>query len=400
MAGVDRSRESKLVRNVEVSTERVTIVMPCLNEAETLAKCIRDAFAAIEKLGVAGEVVIADNGSTDGSPDIAQREGARVIRVPVRGYGAALMAGIESARSEYVLMADADGSYNFFHLPRFVAALDSGADLVMGNRFKGGIQRGAMPALHKHFGNPVLSFVGRLFFHTPVGDFHCGMRAFRKSSIEQLRLQTTGMEFASEMVVKATLLNLKIAEVPTTLSPDGRSRPPHLETWRDGWRHLRFMLLYSPTWLFLYPGIFLVTVGTAIGCWLIPGPRSIGRVTFDVDTLAYAFACLLVGFHVCVFAISAKTFGISEGLLPKDPKMERWWVLIKLETGLLVGGALLLVGLIATARAFLMWYSTGFHALKATEALRLTLPGATALMLGAEVVFSSFFLSLLGVRRK
>jgi len=378
----------------------VTVVMPCLNEAETLAQCIRDAFAAIKQLGAAGEVVIADNGSTDGSPDIARREGARVVDVPVRGYGAALMGGIEAAKGEYVLMADADGSYDFFHLPRFTNALESGADLVVGNRFKGGIRDGAMPRLHRHLGNPVLSFLGRLFFRAPIGDFHCGMRAFRKSAIERLRLQTTGMEFASEMVVKAMLLHLKIAEVPTTLSPAGRSRPPHLETWRDGWRHLRFMLLYSPTWLFLYPGIFLLIVGTLVGGWLVPGPRRIGHVTLDVDTLAYALACVLIGFHVCVFAISAKTFGVTEGLLPKDPKMERWYAYIKLETGLAVGAALLAFGFIATAGAFLMWYRTGFHELLATEALRLSLPGATALMLGAEVVFASFFLSLLGIKRK
>ncbi|MBV9269186.1 MAG: glycosyltransferase family 2 protein, partial [Acidobacteriaceae bacterium] len=281
----------------------VSIVLPCLNEAETLEACVRQALAAIEASGVAGEVVVADNGSSDGSQGIAIRSGARVVDVPVRGYGAALMAGIEAARGQYVLMADADGSYNFSHLPRFIHALRNGADLVMGNRFRGGIEPGAMPFLHRYLGNPVLSFLGRLFFRAPVGDFHCGIRAFDRTAIRRLHLTTTGMEFASEMVVKASLEGLRIAEVPTTLTPDGRSRPPHLRTWRDGWRHLRFLLLYSPRWLFLYPGILLMLLGIAIAAWLIPGERTVGHVTFGIDTLAYALGCILVGFHACVFAV-------------------------------------------------------------------------------------------------
>src|ERR1700760_783421 len=246
----------------------VTILMPCLNEAETLAFCVRQAVAALRDNNIAGEVVVADNGSTDGSQKIATDEGARVVAVPIRGYGAALMAGIESAKGKYVLMADADGSYDFGHRPHFLPKLEEGTDLVMGNRFRGEIKPGAMPPLHKYLGNPVLSFIGRLFFGIPVRDFHCGIRAMRRDAILGLNLRTTGMEFASEMVVKASLANLRLTEVPTTLSPDGRSRPPHLRSWRDGWRHLRFLLLYSPRWLFFYPGIFTLIVGLALSAAL------------------------------------------------------------------------------------------------------------------------------------
>jgi glycosyltransferase involved in cell wall biosynthesis len=378
----------------------VSIVMPCLNEAETLHTCIRSARAAIERAGLRGEVIVADNGSTDGCQMIALEEGARVVDVSVRGYGAALLAGIDAARGEYVLMADADASYDFSHLARFVQALDSGADLVMGNRFQGGIQAGAMPALHKYLGNPVLSFLGRLFFRAPVGDFHCGMRAFRKAAIQALHLNTTGMEFASEMVVKASLRKLAIVEVPTTLSPDGRSRPPHLRTWRDGWRHLRFLLLYSPRWLFLYPGLLLMLLGILGSAWLIPGERTINHVTFDIDTLAYALGCILIGFHICIFAISAKVFGISEGLLPPDPAFHRWFKRASLETGLAAGGILLCLGIAAGVYAVVTWHSSGFGHLSPTHALRITLPSITAVMLGVETIFSSFFLSLLGLKRR
>jgi glycosyltransferase involved in cell wall biosynthesis len=374
--------------------------MPCLNEAETLAACVRKALAAIQATGLEGEVLVADNGSTDGSQGIAIREGARVVNVPVRGYGAALMAGITSARGEYILMGDADDSYDFSHLPRFIKALDGGADVVMGNRFKGGIRPGAMPFLHKYVGNPVLSFLGRLFFRAPVGDFHCGMRAFTKSAVQTLNLRTTGMEFASEMVVKASLTGLNIAEVPTTLSPDGRSHPPHLRTWRDGWRHLRFLLLYSPRWLFLYPGLFLIVAGLLIVAALLPGPRTVGHVTFDVDTLVYALGCVLLGFHACVFAVSAKIFGISEGLLPRDPEFERWFRYLDLETGLLAGGTLLAFAFGTAVYALYMWYRSGFGHLLPARALRITLPSMAALMVGVEVIFTSFFLSLLGLTRR
>lgn len=378
----------------------VSVVMPCLNEAETLGVCVKKAHDAIRAYQRVGEVVVADNGSTDGSQAIAAQQGARVVNVAVRGYGAALMSGIESARGEYVLMADADDSYDFSHLPRFVDALDRGADLVIGNRFKGGIRPGAMPFLHKYLGNPVLSFLGRLFFRAPVNDFHCGLRAFRKSAIERLHLQTTGMEYATEMVVKASLLGLNIAEVPTTLSPDGRSRPPHLRTWRDGWRHLRFLLLYSPRWLFLYPGVFLALIGLIISAWLLPGPRTIGNVTLDVDTLVYAIGTLLVGVHFCVFALGAKIFGIQAGLLPRDPGFEKWFRYFNLETGLSVGILLLVAGLSTALYAVSVWHRSGYGQLLPTQALRITLPSVAALMLGVEAIFASFFLSLLGLTRK
>jgi glycosyltransferase involved in cell wall biosynthesis len=374
--------------------------MPCLNEAETLATCIRKAWAAINSNQFSGEVIIADNGSTDGSQSIAVREGARVINVPVRGYGAALLAGIEAAKADFVLMADADDSYDFSHLPRFLSALQSGADLVMGNRFSGGIRPGAMPWLHRYLGNPVLSFLGRLFFHAPINDFHCGIRAFNKHSVERLHLTTTGMEFASEMIVKASLMGLEMTEVPTTLSPDGRSRPPHLRTWRDGWRHLRFLLLYSPRWLFLYPGIALCVFGLALAGWLIPAQRTIGHVRLDVDTLAYALGCILVGFHACVFAVSAKIFGIQEGLLPNDPAFDKWFRHVTVEGGLVGGILLCLAGLAGTGYAVSLWYGTGFGNLDPTLSLRITLPSVTALMLGVETIFTSFFFGLLGLNRR
>src|SRR6202042_2802529 len=263
----------------------VTILMPCLNEAETLAFCVRQAVAALRDNNIAGEVIVADNGSTDGSQKIATDEGARVVPVPIRGYGAALLAGIEAARGKYVLMADADASYDFGQLPRFLAKLEEGNDLVMGNRFSGEIKPGAMPPLHRYLGNPVLSYIGRLFFNIPARDFHCGIRAFRRDAMLDLNLRTTGMEFASEMVVKSSLANLRLSEVPTTLSPDGRSRPPHLRTWRDGWRHLRFLLLFSPRWLFLIPGATLLAVGMVLSVAVLPGPLVLGGITLDVNTL-------------------------------------------------------------------------------------------------------------------
>jgi glycosyltransferase involved in cell wall biosynthesis len=318
----------------------------------------------------------------------------------VRGYGADLAAGIEGAQGKYVLMADADDSYDFSHLPRFLEALDAGSDLVMGNRFRGGIKPGAMPLLHRYLGNPVLSYIGRLFFGIPVRDFHCGIRAFRKDAILKLRLKTTGMEFASEMVVKASLMGLKISEVPTTLSPDGRTRAPHLRTWRDGWRHLRFLLLYSPRWLFLYPGLAASLVGFLLTLWLLPSQRSIGRLHFDVDTLTYAIGLMLIGFHVCVFAVSAKVFGTREGLLPPNPKFERLFRYVTLETGLAFGGILLLAGFGTMLYSVELWHQAGFGPLSPTRLLRLTLPSAASLMLGVEVIFSSFFLSLLGLRHQ
>src|SRR6202789_278413 len=324
----------------------VTILMPCLNEAETLAFCAREAVAALRDNNISGEVLVADNGSTDGSQKIGTDEGARVVPVPVRGYGAALMAGIEAAHGKYILMADADASYDFGQLPRFLTKLEEGNDLVMGNRFGGEIKPGAMPPLHRYLGNPVLSFIGRLFFNIPARYFHCGIRAFRRDSMLDRDLRTTGMEFASEMVVKSSLAGLRLAEVPTTLSPDGRTRAPHLRTWRDGWRHLRFLLLFSPRWLFLIPGVVTFFVGVLLSLWLIPGPRTVGRWTLDVDTLTYALGLVLIGAHISVFAVSARVFGTHEGFLPPNPKFERIFKYINLEVGLLFVAALLLLGLV------------------------------------------------------
>ncbi|MBV9301665.1 MAG: glycosyltransferase family 2 protein [Acidobacteriaceae bacterium] len=383
-----------------ISENVISVVMPCLNEAETLATCIRKARSAIQETGVTGEVIVADNGSTDGSQQIAAREGARVVPTPVRGYGAALMGGIDAASSKYILMADADDSYSFSHLPRFLEALNRGADLVIGNRFKGRIEPDAMPPLHRYLGNPVLTLLGKLFFKAPVGDFHCGIRAFSKTAIQSLQLRTTGMEFASEMIVKASLAGLRIVEVPTNLSPDGRTRRPHLRTWRDGWRHLRFLLLYSPRWLFLYPGTILLVVGCLATIWLLPRERAIGSVHFDVGTLAYALAALLIGFHTCVFAVSAKIFGISERLLPADPKFERWFQYVTLEKGLAFGVLLLLVGFADAIYGLWRWAQSGFGPLTASLSIRLSLPAAAAVMLGVEVILTSFFLSLLGMKRR
>ena len=378
----------------------LTILMPCLNEAETLAFCVRQAVQAIQDSGISGEVVVADNGSTDGSQAIAVAEGARVVNVPVRGYGAALIAGIEAARGEYVMMADADASYHFEHLPRFLPKLNEGYDLVMGNRFAGAIEPGAMPPLHRYLGNPVLSAVGRIFFGIPVRDFHCGLRAFRRDSILGLNLRTTGMEFASEMVVKTSLAGLRMTEVPTTLSPDGRSRAPHLRSWRDGWRHLRFLLLYSPRWLFFYPGLAALTVGIILSALLIPGPLPVAGHTLDVDTLTYALGLVLIGAHITVFAVSAKVFGTQEGFLPPNPQFERLFKIITLETGLVFGCFLLLVGAVILGYAFHLWHAAAFGNMSPTRMLRLTLPSATAFMLGVEVIFGSFFLSLLGLNRR
>ncbi|MDR3745828.1 MAG: glycosyltransferase family 2 protein [Acidobacteriaceae bacterium] len=382
----------------------LTILMPCLNEAETLAFCVRQAVQAIQASGVAGEVVVADNGSTDGSQQIARAEGARVVDVPTRGYGAALIAGIEAARGKFVMMADADASYHFEHLPRFLCKLNEGYDLVMGNRFAGGIERGAMPPLHRYLGNPVLSTIGRIFFSIPVRDFHCGLRAFRRDAILALNLRTTGMEFASEMVVKSSLAGLRMTEVPTTLSPDGRSRPPHLRSWRDGWRHLRFLLLYSPRWLFFYPGLAALVVGLILSAALLPGPLVLhfwgATHSLDVDTLTYALGLVLVGTHITVFAISAKVFGTQEGFLPVNPQFERLFKFITLETGLLFGCLLLLIGAGILGYAIFLWHAAGFGPLSPTRMLRLTLPSVTLFMLGVEVIFGSFFLSLLGLNRR
>lgn len=381
-------------------TLELTIVMPCLNEAETLATCIGKAQLALREADIAGEVVIADNGSSDGSIEIAESMGARVVKVHAKGYGNALMGGIAAAAGEYIMMGDADDSYDFGHAPRFVEQLRKGADVVMGNRFRGGIQKDAMPPLHRYFGNPALTRLGRLFFGSPVGDFYCGLRAFRKDAYERMALRTTGMEFATEMVVKATLLQMKIAEVPTTLSPDGRSRPPHLRTWRDGWRTLRFFLLYSPRWLFLYPGGLLMLAGLALCAWLVPGPRPFKGVTLDVDTLMFAAAAVILGFQAVTFALFTKIFAISEGLLPEDPRLTKMFQYVTLETGILSGSGLFLLGLTVSIWAVHVWSTQHFGPLDTGIMLRRVIPAVLLLTLGGQVIFSSFFMSVLGLKRR
>jgi glycosyltransferase involved in cell wall biosynthesis len=378
----------------------LSIVMPCLNEAETIETCIRKAQASLEENGIRGEVVIGDNGSTDGSQAIAEKLGARVVPVDVKGYGAALRGGITAARGKYVIMGDADDSYDFSNLAPFIEKLREGFDLVMGNRFKGGIQPGAMPPLHRYLGNPVLTGIGRLFFYSPAGDFHCGLRGFSKAAFDAMDLQTTGMEFASEMVVTSTLLKLKIAEVPTTLSPDGRSRPPHLRSWRDGWRHLRFMLMYSPRWLFLYPGLFMILTGFAVGLWLLPGPQTLNGVTFDVHTMLYASGLVFIGFQAVQFAMFTKVFAVTEGLLPEDPRLSRAFKYITLEVGLIVGALIFLAGVVGTGVAIADWRGANFGDLKPTHELRIIIPSTLALALGSQTMLASFFFSVLGLKRQ
>jgi glycosyltransferase involved in cell wall biosynthesis len=378
----------------------LSVVMPCLDEAATVGVCVKKAVDALERHGIRGEVVIADNGSTDGSQQIAREAGARVVPVERRGYGSALQAGIAAARGEFVLMADADDTYDFSQLDQFVAKLREGYDLVMGNRFQGKILPGAMPPLHRYLGNPVLTGLGRLFFKSPVGDFHCGLRAFRKDAIERLGLRTLGMEFASEMVVKASRFRLRIAEIPTTLAPDRRDRAPHLRTWRDGWRHLRFLLLYSPRWLFLYPGIALIVFGIALSAALLPRPRSVGNVVFDVHTLLFAAMAILIGFQSVVFATFTKVFAISEGLLPEDPRLTRMFRYITLETGLVVGVLLILAGAGAWVLGLEYWRIRQFGPLDPEKTLRIVIPGVVCFTLGFQVILSSFFLSVLGMSRR
>jgi len=379
----------------------LSIVMPCLNEAATVADCVKQARDALAKYGIKGEVIVADNGSTDGSRDLATAAGARVVPVPVRGYGSALLAGIASARGEYVVMGDADGSYDFMAIDTFLAKLREGYDLVMGNRFKGGVAEGAMPFLHRWLGNPVLSFLGRLFFRSDIGDFHSGLRGFRRSPILALDLRTTGMEFASEMVVKAAVQDLRITEVPVTLGPDKRGRPPHLRTWRDGWRHLRFLLLYSPRWLFLYPGAALMLIGALVGLWLLPGERALGSLRLDIHTLVYASAAVVLGYQSVIFALFTKTFAISEGLLPEDPRLTRLYRYVTLETGIAAGIALMIAGLVLAVSAIGLWQTQGFGPIvDVPRTLRVVILSSLAITLGVQTFFASFFLSVLGLSRR
>lgn len=386
--------------NLVKETCELTILMPCLNEAETLAVCIDKAMKFLQRQNINGEVLIADNGSTDNSQRIAAELGARVIKVDTKGYGAALMGGIEAARGQYIIMGDADDSYDFSALNPFVEKLREGFDLVMGSRFKGGIAPGAMPPLHRYLGNPVLTGLGRLFFKSPIGDFHCGLRGFNTEAIRKLNLQTTGMEFASEMIVKATLHTLRITEVPTTLSPDGRSRPPHLRSWRDGWRHLRFLLIFSPRWLFLYPGLFLIVIGLSAILWLMPGLRVIGGIGFDIHTMLYAAAAVIIGMQAVFFALFSKLFAIGINLFPPDNKIRLTMKLWTLERGLLVGLALMSLGILGSVDAVLDWSREDFGAMTPTAAMRIIIPSITALIVGLQIILGSFFMSMLRLAHK
>ena len=376
----------------------VTVVMPCLNEAATVVQCVSEALAALAAGGFAGEVIVADNGSTDGSREAAARAGARVVAVEAKGYGSALRGGIAAARGRWVVMGDADATYDFGELGRIVVKLREGHDLVMGNRFRGGILPGAMPWKNRYLGNPVLSFIGRVFFRVPAGDFHCGLRGFSVEAYRRMGLCTTGMEFASEMVIKACKQGLRIAEVPVTLRPDGRGRPPHLRPWRDGWRHLRFMLLFSPRWLFLYPGLAAIVLGGALGVRLLMGPLMIGRVALDVHTLLYATAAMMLGVQSVGFALCAKTFAVNAGLVKPDRGYPRFLEHPSLEGGLVVGGLLMLGGLVLSVAAVWQWVQRGFGPLDPREMLRWVIPAAMCLMLGGQVILFSFFLGVLGLK--
>jgi glycosyltransferase involved in cell wall biosynthesis len=386
--------------NLEVAPVELSIVMPCLNEAATLGICIRKAQGFLSESGIVGEVIVGDNGSVDGSVEIARECGAKVVRAKRKGYGVALMACIEASRGEYILMGDSDNSYDFSALAPFVEELRKGADLVMGNRFRGGIHPGAMPTLHRYIGNPILTRMARFLFKAPIGDVYCGLRGFRKSSIEELELQSPGMEFALEMVVKSTLTNLRITEVPTTLSPDGRARAPHLKTWRDGRRSLRFFLFCSPQWLFFYPGIILILLGAGLGSRLMFGPVDFMGFHFDSHTLLYCTAAMFLGFQAIFFAVFAKTLAISVGLLPHKPSWERVLANTRIEYGILVGGILILIGLVGSYYGFHS-YSDGYNrASDPFEIMRTIIPSVFLLTLGAEVIFSVCYLSLLKVHFK
>ena len=375
----------------------LSIIMPCLNEAETLEPCIRKAMAYLHRANIRGEVVIGDNGSTDGSQKIALACGARVVKIEQRGYGSALYGATLASRGKFIIMGDSDDSYDFSNLDPFVAKLREGCDLVMGNRFAGGIKPGAMPWKNRYIGNPILSAIGRLFFRSPAKDFHCGLRAYSRDAFTRMDLRTTGMEFASEMIIKATLERMKIAEVPTTLSPDGRSRPPHLRPYRDGWRHLRFMLLYSPTWLFLFPGLVLMLVGLAGTALLEQDSIQLSHAHLGLDTLIYLAFMSVCGYQSVLFAVLSRIFAIEQHLYPASPGYRHIFRFINLERGLIVGALITMSGIAAAVYATLMWRNAGFGNLNIEHIARIVIPSGMAITLGFETVLFSFFLSTLGI---
>lgn len=395
-----------LPRAVPVVPERpepqaleLSIVMPCLNEAETLAVCIRKARSFLDGHGVAGEIIVADNGSTDGSRQIANAMGARLVGVEARGYGAALIGGIAAARGRFVVMGDADDSYDFENLMPFLVALRDGGELVMGNRFKGGIAPGAMPVLHRYLGNPVLSFLGRAFFRAGVGDFHCGLRGFVRERVLALGLVSPGMEFASEMVVKSVLHGLDVRQVPTSLSPDGRSRPPHLRTWRDGWRHLRFMLTHAPRVLFVYPGVALSVAGALTVGVLARGDLSLGRVDLGITTELFAGMAVLLGAQLVAFGVLARLHGVAHGLWPESAGVARFRRLFSVERGCVAGGLFALAGLAGTVALFVNWGASGFGPMNGAQQIRLAVPAMAATVLGLQAIFASFLVGLFDTPR-
>jgi len=376
----------------------LSIVMPCLNEVRTVGICVDKARSFLERHQIQGEVVVADNGSSDGSQALAEEHGARVVAVPAKGYGNALMGGFEAARGRFIIMGDCDDSYDFSSLMPFVEKLREGFQLVMGNRFRGGIDPGAMPLHHRYLGNPVLTGIGRLFFGSHCGDFHCGLRGFHRDILPLLDLRTTGMEFASELVVKAELHRLKITEVPTRLAKDGRGRPPHLNSWRDGWRHLRFLLLYCPRWLYYYPGLMLLLLGLGLFVWLLPGVRTVAGVSFDVHTLVCASGFTLLGFQALTFGMFARVFAAAEGLHPRQsqPALYGFYV----EKGIFLGLLLILGGIGSALAALEIWRETGYGPLEPSTTLRLVILAVTLAGLGGHAILSGFFLGLLDLGRR
>ena len=395
---------NQLLRSAAAAQElELSIVMPCLNEADTLGVCIEKAQRSLHECKITGEIIVADNDSTDGSQAIAARMGARIVQVKAKGYGNALMGGIAAARGRYVIIGDADDSYDFLEIPKFVEKLRQGYDLVQGCRLPWGggrVMPGSMPFLHRWWGNPMFSLMARLWFHAPIHDVYCGLRGFTKSLYDRLNLRCTGMEFATEMIIKSSLSGEKIAEVPITLYPDRRKvHAPHLRTFRDGWRTLRFFLIFSPRWLFLIPGTLLILLGLVGYALAMPGV-TIRGITFDAHTLLFASLAILCGYQSILFAIFTKTFAVSEGLIPEDRRMARFFELINLEKGLLLASATLLFGLSLLLMAVNEWRLVGFGHLDYAKTMRLVVPGATLTALGFQTILSSFFVSVLGMRRR
>ena len=378
----------------------LSIVLPCLNEEITVGNCVKQAVFFLANSGIKGEVIVADNGSTDKSVEIAEKNGARVAHITNKGYGSALMGGFQAARGKYIIMADADESYDLVHLMPFVEKLREGYDLVMGNRFRGGIKKGAMPWHHRYIGNPILSFIGQLFFRTPAKDFHCGIRGFTHDAIERMNLQTTGMEFASEIVVKASILGMKVTEVPTTLSPDKRDRPPHLRSFRDGWRHLRFLLIYSPRWLFLYPGIALLLLGGIGSLALFFGTVNIGFRPLDFHSFILAGALLTVGLTMVSFALITRVFAYNFGLLPNRPTFFNLFKYFNLEIGLGAGFILILFGGVLIVQAIILSYTPGFDSIGFGNSIRLVFGSSLSIIIGSQVILTSFVLSILGLNSR